>query len=288
MSIMKQTAACILAILSMTVSVFAAIPLEPGEVIKGQAGELQTIQKVYVLPKTENADAIPKDGFTEGETEYAFTELLTQDNAREEIREHTETVSIHTDTSNTQTVISKFKPTMEISTEDGYAGTLEFDYTTLNVAAAGYGKQNYTITENRSYPNLMDADTSLIPKSINKDGATLNLTNISWQPAANDNIDGQELAVRYTANATYSGTGTKTYTKGYTATATYRGEVKKIINDTITYTAVFTEIPKPPEPPAPEKNHFMSYWWAYLLGLAVLGGGGYGIYRIIRKRKAGY
>lgn len=60
---------------------------------------------------------------------------------------------------------------MEISTEDGYAGTLEFDYTTLTVVAAGYGKQSYTITESRSYPNLMDADTSLVPKTINKDGA---------------------------------------------------------------------------------------------------------------------
>ncbi len=281
MSNMRKTAAFILAILSMTVSAFANAPLEPTEVIKGQSEELQTIQKVYVLSETDNADLIPKDGFTEGETEYAFTELLIPDNTKEETREHTETISIHTSTSNTQTVISKFEPTMEISTEDGYAGTLEFDYTTLNVVAAGYGKQSYTITENRSYPNLMDADTSLVPKTINKDGATLNLTNISWQSAANDNIDGQELAVRYTANATYSGTGTKTYTKGYTATATYKGEVKKVSNDTITYIAMFKEVPK-------AKNNFISYWWAYLLGLLGLGGGGYGAYRFIRKRKAGY
>ena len=51
----------------------------------------------------------------------------------------------------------------------------------------------------------MDADTSLVPKTINKDGATLNLTNISWKSAASDNIDGYDLAVRYTAIATYSG-----------------------------------------------------------------------------------
>ena len=169
---------------------------------------------------------------------------------------------------------------MEISTEDGYAGTLEFDYTTLTVTAAGYGKQSYTITESRSYPNLMDADTSLVPKTINKDGATLNLTNISWKSAASDNIDGHDLAVRYTAHATYSGTGTKTYAKGYNATAEYKGEVKKVVNDTVTYTAVFTEVPK--------DNHFLSYWWAYLLGLLGLGGGGYGTYRLIRKRRKGY
>ena len=264
----------------MAVSVSAANIPEPNEVIKGQSGELQTIQKVYVLPKTESSDVIPTEEFTEDKTKYAFTELLTKDNSEEDVKEHIEKISIHTSSANTQTVISQFEPTMEISTEDGYAGTLEFDYTTLTVTAAGYGKQSYTITESRSYPNLMDADTSLVPKTINKDGATLNLTNISWKSAASDNIDGHDLAVRYTAHATYSGTGTKTYAKGYNATAEYKGEVKKIVNDTVTYTAVFTEVPK--------ENHFLSYWWAYLLGLLGLGGGGYGAYRIIRKRRKGY
>ena len=280
MTKLRQTAACILALLSMAVSVSAANIPEPNEVIKGQSGELKTIQRVYVLSKTESSDVIPVEEFTEDKTKYAFTELLTEDNSEEDVKEHIEKISIHTSTSNTQTVISQFEPTMEISTEDGYAGTLEFDYTTLNVVAAGYGKQSYTITESRSYPNLMDADTSLVPKTITKDGATLNLTNISWRSAASDNIDGQTIAVRYTAHATYSGTGTKTYTKGYTATAEYKGEVKKIVNDTVTYTAVFTEVP--------EKNGFLSYWWAYLLGLLGLGGAGYGTYRIIRKRRKGY
>lgn len=280
MTRLGKMAACILALLSMAVSVSAANIPEPNEVIKGESEELKTIQRVYVLPKTESSDVIPVAEFTEDETKYAFTELLTEDNSEEDVKEHIEKISIHTSTSNTQTVISQFEPTMEISTEDGYAGTLEFDYTTLNVVAAGYGKQSYTITESRSYPNLMDADTSLVPKTITKDGATLNLTNISWRSAASDNIDGHDLAVRYTAHATYSGTGTKTYAKGYNATAEYKGEVKKIVNDTVTYTAVFTEVP--------EENHFLSYWWAYLLGLLGLGGAGYGTYRIIRKRRKGY
>lgn len=125
----------------------------------------------------------------------------------------------------------------------------------FRIKAAGIMvRVSYTITESRSYPNLADSDTSLVPKTITKDGATLNLTNISWQTAASDNIDGHDLAVRYTAHASYSGTGTKTYTKGYTATAEYKGEVKKVTNDTIIYTAVFNEVPK---------NGFLSYWWAY-------------------------
>ena len=277
----KKVAACIMALLCMTVGASAAKPLEPQEIIQGQSGELKTIQKVYVLHNTENSDNIPREDITEDDTKYVFTELLTQDNAAEDVKEHAEKVSVYTNTSNTQSVISKFKPAIEVSTEDGYTGTLEFDYTTLNVVPNGTGKQSYTVTESRSYPNLVDADTSLVPKSINKDGTTLNLTNISWQSAASDNIDGQELAVRYTANATYSGTGTKTYIKGYTATAEYKGEIKKTVCDTVTYTALFTEVPK-------EKKSVLSYWWAYLLGLVGLGGIGYGGYRLVRKRKKGY
>ena len=284
MQTLRKTAALVLALFSMTASVFAADLPQPQEVIRGQSENLQTVEKVYVLPNTEDGSSIPTENFTENETEYAFAELKVQDNTQEEVKEHSETVSIHTSTNNTQAVISKFKPTIEISTEDGYIGTLELDYTTLNVTAAGYGTQSYTITESRTYPNLMDADTSLVPKTITKDGSTLSLTNISWQSAASDNIDGHDLAVRYTANATYSGTGTKTYTKGYTATAVYKGEIKKIVDDTITYTAVFHEVPKP----EPEKKSLLSYWWVFLLGAGVLGGGGYGAYRLVRKRKKGY
>lgn len=141
---LRKAAVCMLTLLSVAVSVSAANIPEPNEVIKGEVGELKTIQKVYVLPKTESTDIIPVAEFTEDEIKYAFTELLTQDNSQEDIKEHTETISIHTSSANTEKVISQFEPTMEVSTEDGYAGTLEFDYTTLSVVASGYGKKSYT------------------------------------------------------------------------------------------------------------------------------------------------
>lgn len=284
MHMLKRAVVCMTVVLTISGSVFAADLPQSQEVIRGQSDALQTVEKVYVLPNTEDGSSISTENFTENETEYVFVELKKQDNTQEDVKEHNETVSVHTASSNTQTVISSFKPTIEISTEDGYTGTLEFDYTTLKVTPAGTGTQSYTITENRSYPNLMDADTSLVPKTINKDGATLNLTNISWQSSANDNIDGQDLAVRYTASATYSGTGTKTYTNGYTATAVYKGEIKRTVDDTVTYTAVFRELPKP----EPEKRGILSYWWIFLVCVIVLGGSGYGGYRLIRKRRKGY
>ena len=87
---LRRTAACILALLLVAVSVSAANIPEPNEVIKGQSGELQTIQKVYVLPKTESSDVIPTEEFTEDKIKYAFTELLTEENTQEDVKEHIE------------------------------------------------------------------------------------------------------------------------------------------------------------------------------------------------------
>ena len=88
MTRLRKTAACILALLSIAVSVSAANVPEPIEVIKGQHGELKTIQKVYVLPKTENSDVIPVEEFTEDKTKYAFSELLSEDSTEEDKREN--------------------------------------------------------------------------------------------------------------------------------------------------------------------------------------------------------
>lgn len=276
---LKQTISMLL-MLSLVCMYAAASTPVPQEIIKDSENGLMTVQKVYVLPKTESGESIPTEGYTEDGIEYVFTELVTKDNSQTDTKEHTETVSIHTDTNNTSAVISQFKPSLEISTEDGYTGTLELDYTTLDVKAKGYGTKNYTVTEERRFPNLSDADTSLVPKTIDKDGMMLNLTNISWQSAASDSIDGQTLAVRYTATATYSGTGTRTYAKGYTATAQYKGTVERITNDTVTYIAVFTE--KKPD------NIFLEYWWVLLIGIGVFAVCGYGSVLLVQRRRRGY
>lgn len=53
-------------------------------------------------------------------------------------------------------------------------------------------------------------------------------------------MDGYELAMRYTAVATYTGTATSKYATGYVVTADYSGEVTRTTCDTVVYTAVFS------------------------------------------------
>ena len=288
-------AAALLAVSFLTSSAFAANDvLVPQEVIMGTSGDCKTVEKVYVLPKDSDENLIPQEAFTENDVEYIFEEMNVKDNSEEDAKEYSENVNYHTSTNDAETVVTLFSPTVEVTTEDGYVGTLTFDHSTLELTPAGYSSRKFTVTEERSYPNLASADTSLVPKTIDKDGITLTLADIEWITAADETINGTEVAVRYTANAIYTGTETKTYVNGYTASADYKGTVTKAVNDTVTYTAVFKENKETPVPETgldeAKDNTLKTVGIAVgtVVCAAALGAGGYALYRFIRKKRKGY
>lgn len=295
MKLLKMPAAALLAVSFLTFSAFAANDvLVPQEVIMGTSGDCKTVEKVYVLPKDSDESLISKETFTENDVEYIFEEMKVKDNSEEDTKECSENVNYHTSTNDAETVVALFSPTVEVTTENGYAGTLTFDHSTLELTPAGYSSRKFTVTEERSYPNLASADTSLVPKTIDKDGTTLTLADIEWVTAADETINGTEVVVRYTANAIYTGTETKTYVNGYTASADYKGTVTKAVNDTVTYTAVFKENKETPVPETDldetKDNTLKTVGIAVgtVVCAAALGAGGYALYRFIRKKRKGY
>ena len=295
MKLLKMPATVLLAVSFLTFSAFAANDvLVPQEVIMGTSGDCKTVEKVYVLPKDSDESLIPQEAFTENDVEYIFEEMKVKDNSEEDAKEYSENVNFHTSTNDAETVVALFSSTVEVTTEDGYVGTLTFDHSTLELTPAGYSSRKFTITEERSYPNLASADTSLVPKTIDKDGITLTLADIEWITAADETINGTEVAVRYTANAIYTGTETKTYVNGYTASAYYKGTVTKAVNDTVTYTAVFKENKETPVPETDldetKDNTLKTVGIAVgtVVCAAALGAGGYALYRFIRKKRKGY
>lgn len=301
MKSVKSFAVILMTLLMLTVNVLASDALVPNEVIMSTLDDYKTIEKVYVLPKGSDESLIFKDAFTESDVEYVFEEMKVVDNSEEDTKEYVENINYHTSTNDAEAVIALFSPTIEVSTEDGYIGVLAFDHSTLELTPAGYSNRKFTVTEERSYPNLASADTSLVPKIIDKDGTTLTLANIEWVTAADETISGTDIAIRYTANAIYTGTETKTYVSGYTASANYKGTVTKVINDTVTYKAVFKEIKETNEPmididktndkkdtSAEKKAKTAGIVAGTVAGAAALGAGGYAIYRLIRKKRKGY
>ena len=97
---------------------------------------------------------------------------------------------------------------------------------------------------------MTDADVSLIPKSINDKGYTLNLADVQWSSAESTDGEGG-IVTHYTATASYTGSSTSRYATGYTVTANYVGEVAKTDCRIVTYTATFGSMEAPVESKAP-------------------------------------
>ena len=233
---MKRTAAlCLAALLacSLAIPAMAADILYPVEVTEYMEGDSSRLKKIYVLTPADDPSLIPTEDFDrEGQT-YTLLDITRQDQVETDTRDYTETVTLESKTKDMDAILPQLTATLEVDTEEGYTGVLTLDTASIQVEAAGYSTSTRAVTAARTYPNLSDADVSLIPKSIEDGGRTLELANIQWQ----------EAGEFYTANATYTGTASSKYATGYTVTAEYSGEVSKTTNDTVTYAALFSANP---------------------------------------------
>ena len=233
---MKRTAAlCLAALLacSLAIPAMAADILYPVEVTEYMEGDSSRLKKIYVLAPADDPSLIPTEDFDrEGQT-YTLLDITRQDQVETDTRDYTETVTLESKTKDMDAILPQLTATLEVDTEEGYTGVLTLDTASIQVEAAGYSTSTRAVTAARTYPNLSDADVSLIPKSIEDGGRTLELANVQWQ----------EAGEFYTANATYTGTASSKYATGYTVTAEYSGEVSKTTNDTVTYAALFSANP---------------------------------------------
>ena len=258
----------------------------PAEVIASEENGVYRLEKVYYLTAEDDPAAIPTADFEREGRTYTLLDLLRNDQTETDTQEHIEAVTLNSKTKDMAEILKMLEPKLEVRTEDGYEGILSLDYTTIQVEAAGYGTSSRTVTAERTYPDLSDADVSLIPKTVNENGRTLTLADVSWQEAAVDPMDGYDIPIRYTAVASYTGTATSKYATGYTVTANYRGDVTRTSCDTVIYTAVFSS--------AGNEKGGIDFSWPWLLlpaGALALGGCGYAGYQGYRhniNKKRGY
>ena len=251
---MKRTVSlCITALLSclLTCPALAADTLlltptlYPTEVNEYASGEEMRLERTYCLSPTDDPASIPVGDFDREGWHYTLLDVTRQDNSETDTRDYTETVTLDSKSKDMDAIMPQLAATMEVTTEDGYTGVLTLDTASIKVEAAGYKSSSRTVTATRSYPNLSDADTSLIPKTIEDGGRTMTLADVQWQEAGGF----------FHATASYTGTATSKYATGYTVTAEYAGEVVKTIAGETVYTAVFSGTPITPAPSgeAPEK-----------------------------------
>ena len=255
---------CVLAIcmLAGCAPVFAAslphyscyYPVSVEETI-GENCEDCRIVRVYQMSPTADPSGIPTEDFERLGCIYHLLNITRRDEVGIAKMPWTKPVSAPCDTSNPEEAAAKFQEEIEVTTEDGFTGTLRLDHDSVQVEADGYATKKQEITSMRSYSNLSAANPALLPQTIEENGKTLTLGNVEWTEAWQTESTGAVL--RYSASASYKGTVDIPYATGYHVSANYTGEVVKLDSEVATYTVVFQAVgaaiadPEPDPEPEP-------------------------------------
>ena len=210
------------------------------------------IRKSYQLSLSSDPANIPVGDFERGGLTFRLLDMTRKDDVGVDTKPWVESVTRPSDTDKMETILKNLEAEIDVTTEDGYSGTLRLDHTTVQVKADGYATRTRTLSATRNYPNLSDADVSLVPKTIEDGGHTLELEDVQWAEAYQTGAEGAEL--RYSATASYTGTASSRYATGYTVSADYSGEVAKTGCDVVTYTAIFGVAGEAPEKETPTEE----------------------------------
>lgn len=211
-------------------------PISVEEYTDGNFDELR-IKKVYQLSLSDDPAGIPTEDFERNGYTFHLLDLIRADEVGVDTQTHTETVTMDSTTGELSEVLKQLEGQKDFTTKDGYSGVLLLDHTSVKVEVKGYNSKTSNLSATRTYPNLSDADLSLVPKTITSGGRTLTLADVQW--ASSMGTEGEDAVQRYTATAFYTGTSTSKYATGYTVTANYTGELSKTDCKVVTYTAIF-------------------------------------------------
>lgn len=219
----------------------------PTEVQHSTVNGIYEMRKTYeLIADSEPSEEVRQDFRLDGYS-YTLVDLLRRELPQKQSREQTETVTANSSSKELSDVLALLAQTKEISTEDGFTGTLTLDASTIAVEPAGYKSNSWTVTATRTYPNLSDMELQYIPKTITENGRTLQFASVDWQTDNTMNVDDYAIGDRYTAVVTYSCIATGKSVSGYTVTAQYSGTVEKISLEKVQYVAIFHGTPIEPE-----------------------------------------
>ena len=250
----RKIITCCLAALTLCAAAVPALAAGqeqyPIEVQEYMEGDSPRIKKVYQLSLNEDPAGIPTGDFERDGRLYYLLDMTRRDEVGVDTQLYTETITLDSDTGKLEEVLKRLVPELEAATEDGYTGTLALDYTSVTVDAAGYATKTRNLSATRTYPNLSDADVSLIPKTIEDNGKELTLADVQWESA--EQMEAGAAVTRYTATATYGGTSSTQYATGYTVTASYTGQVARTDCKVVTYTAIFGSMEAPAKVEQPQ------------------------------------
>lgn len=245
LSKMKRMIAVMSLVLCMSMSLgvsASAASYVPDDITYQNLNGQQLAVKVFtLLPDQDPSDLIEADFEHDGYL-YSYSDMVKEEQMFNEENLHKETVTVTTAKKNLEDILAALQPTIEYENGDT-KGTLALDHSTIKTEAAGYKSSSYTVTATKNYTGLARNDSSLIDKTVVKDGRTLSLSNVTWSVESTALVGDELVPATYSAVATYSGTAKTTKATGYITTAEYSGKVVSSGISSIQYTVTYLGTP---------------------------------------------
>ena len=241
---------------------------------------VRLLVKTFLVPEGTDPQALIEESLTRRGITYQVSDILLRElEGDAQTKLVTKTVTTPAETDDTEELLTLLSPILEYG-EDGYAGTLSLDPSSISAKAADTTSYSYTLKDTREYTGLDRNDPYYIPKSAEKNGVTLTLADVQWIPMASAG-DNSGVPSLYKATAVYTGTAWGSKADGYLVTASYTGEATKTEEGQKMVSIVYEEIPA--------ASLFGSFpWQAVLLvltGAGAITGGVFGVRRLIAKGK---
>lgn len=116
-------------------------------------GELEEprINKVYQLSLSDDPSLIPTEDFERDGLWFTLLDMTRKNEVGVDTQSYTETVTRPSKTNDMAQVLQALEAEMEVTTAEGYAGTLHLDHTSVQVKTDGYATKtnNLSATRNR-------------------------------------------------------------------------------------------------------------------------------------------
>lgn len=200
------------------------------------------VTNVYEVAEDFDPSALVENGYKKDGYLFAYHKTDKKVNENKQTKELSESIAIETATDNKQGILNRLPQTIEYNKED-FTGVLSLEYNSIATEVAAYKTQNTTLSTVKEYTELMAADNSYIPQTAEKEGQTLQLTDVNWA-VMGTGLSGDTLVpTEYKATATYSKTISDKVPSSYVTTAIYTGTVSKPEPTTITYTLTYVGTP---------------------------------------------
>ncbi len=200
------------------------------------------LTKIYEVAEDFDPSKLIENGYEKEGYLFAYHKTDKKVNENKQTKELSESIAIETATDNKQGILNRLPQTIDYNKED-FTGILLLDNNSIDTKPAAYKTQNTTVSTVKEYTELMAADNSYIPQTAEKEGQTLQLTDVNWAVMGTGLAGDTLVPTEYKATATYSKTISNKVPSSYVTTAIYTGTVSKPEPTTITYTLTYVGTP---------------------------------------------